>query len=182
MKEPLITIAITPGDIQSSEPALIKAALDAGFTYVHLRHPAASLRDMRNLIEAVPAKLHPRLKLHGHFDLLHSFNLGGVHLNHRCPQAPAGYIGHISRSCHSPEQVLESQGMEYVTLSPIFDSISKRDYHAAFSDEILLQLNTVSPVPVVALGGVTPARIPHILQLRFAGYAVLGALGDFLNK
>lgn len=177
-----IRIAITPQDITSDEPALVAQALHSGFTYVHLRHPSASMRDMRNLIEAIPANLHHRIKIHGHFDLVHSFNLGGLHLNSRCPVAPVGYVGALSRSCHTIEEVMMARDMVYVTLSPIFDSISKPGYCSAFTPEQLRRLDVVRHTPVIALGGVTPDNVELLCPYNFSGYAVLGALHQFLDN
>lgn len=182
MTHRLLKIAITPELIEPDEHLLIRQALGSGFHYVHLRHPGASLRDMRNLIEAIPARLHPRLKLHGHFDLLHSFNIGGVHLNSRCPSAPPGYRGNISCSCHSIEELKGLSGMEYATLSPIFDSISKHGYRAKFTPDDLRRLDDVTNVPVIALGGITPERVDALAGYNFSGYAVLGALRRFIDN
>lgn len=181
MNSQYFKIAITPEQIESDEPRLIQEALLSGFDYVHLRHPDASLRDMRNLIESISPRYHSRLKLHGHFELLHSFNLGGVHLNSRCPSAPQQFTGSISRSCHSIDELFEVKDCEYVTLSPIFDSISKQGYKSAFSDEDLRRLSQVRNVPVIALGGVTPERVKLLEPYGFSGYAVLGALRSFLD-
>ena len=180
MVDDLLRIAITTEEIGALEPSMIAATLDAGWDMVHLRHPDASLRDMRNLIEAVPQRHHHRLRLHGHFTLLESFNLGGIHLNKRCPVPPPLYSGPHSRSCHSVREVMESSDCDYVTLSPIFDSISKKGYSSKFDkkDLIFLDKNSGSVVTtkVVALGGVTPERIDIVRQLGFDGFAVLGAL------
>ncbi|MDE5800988.1 MAG: thiamine phosphate synthase [Paramuribaculum sp.] len=177
-----LKIAITPELIEPDEPQLIRQALAGGFDYVHLRHPGASLRDMRNLIEAIPAHLHPRLKLHGHFDLLHSFNLGGVHLNKRCPAAPAGYRGKVSCSSHSIDELTGLEGIEYATLSPIFDSISKIGYTSRFTPDQLRRLDEITNVAVIALGGITPERVDLLADYNFSGYAVLGALRRFIDN
>ncbi|WP_278745692.1 thiamine phosphate synthase [Muribaculum intestinale] len=176
MADNLLRIAITPPDIRPEEAEAIAAILDAGWDFVHLRHPGASLRDMRNLIESIGPHNHRRLKLHGHFDLLCDFNLGGIHLNRRCPEAPSYFSGNISRSCHSIAEAKEcARKYDYITLSPIFTSISKPGYHGAFTAE---ELSTIPPNKVVALGGITPERVADIRSLPFAGYAVLGYLWE----
>ncbi|MDE6491253.1 MAG: thiamine phosphate synthase, partial [Muribaculaceae bacterium] len=150
----LLRIAITPEVEHPQEAAMVSAILDAGWDYVHLRHPGAGLRDIKRLIEAVPQKHHRKLRLHGHFELLNEFNLGGVHLNRRCRSLPAGYTGPFSRSCHSIDEIVRCTDEDYVTLSPIFDSVSKHGYRAAFSDMELMSVPTGRRV--VALGGITP--------------------------
>ncbi len=169
----MIRIAITPEAELPREAEMIEAILDAGWDYVHLRHPQASERDMRRLIEALPQSRRRQLKLHSHFNLAEEYGLGGVHLNSRNPAAPEGYSGLISYSCHSIEEATEAKGCEYVTLSPIFDSISKQGYTAAFSHE---QLLAIPAGRVIALGGVTAEQIDAVKCYPFAGFAMLGYL------
>lgn len=182
MSTKLLKIFITPEEITPEESGLIIRLLDNEWDYVHLRHPLASLRDMRNLIESLPQRYHSHLRLHGHFSLAAEFNLGGLHLNHRCPVAPEFYTGSHSRSCHTLDEVAASTDCDYVTLSPIFDSISKTGYRAAFTDTDLQRLNELQSPLVIALGGITPERISSLGNYNFAGYAVKGAINQFINK
>lgn len=173
----MIRIAITPEhlDDESREALAARVLLESGWDKVHLRHPGASRTDIRRLIEAIPQELHDRLVLHGHFDLCNEFNLGGLHLNHRCPAPPALYRGPLSRSCHSVEELRQCTGLAYATLSPIFDSISKQGYGSRFSDVDLAQLSEIT-TPVIALGGVTTEQIPVLRRYNFKGFAMLGAI------
>lgn len=168
-------IAVTPEEPVENEGRKITALLRDGWYRVHLRHPNASRREVRAIIESIPQELHRRIVLHGHFDLTAEFNLGGLHLNHRCPVAPSFYNGPLSRSCHSVNEVMQSDGMVYVTLSPVFDSISKQGYKSTFTPEELRRLDE-TPVPVIALGGVSDERIPQLQEYNFKGYAMLGAI------
>ena len=81
--------------------------------------------------------------------------------------------GAVSRSCHSLEEVAESRELDYVFLSPVFDSISKQGYASHFSEE---QLRGHVDARVMALGGVTAGRIPWLAtwfrRMRFLGYSV----------
>lgn len=173
----MIRIAITPEhlDDESREALAARVLLESGWDKVHLRHPGASRTDIRRLIEAIPQELHDRLVLHGHFDLCNEFNLGGLHLNHRCPAPPPLYRGPLSRSCHSVEELRRCTGLAYATLSPIFDSISKQGYGSHFSDADLAQLSDIT-TPVIALGGVTAEQIPVLRSYNFKGFAMLGAI------
>lgn len=172
----MIRIAITPELINETKEHLhIRAILDAGWDRVHLRHPSATLADMRRLIEMIPQRYHDRLVLHGHFELCNHFNLGGLHLNHRCPAPPRLYSGQLSRSCHTLREVRDSEGMAYVTLSPVFDSISKEGYLSPFSESDFAGIAEVE-TPAVALGGVNPSRLRLLKEYGFSGFAMLGAL------
>ncbi len=169
-------IVITPQDIHHDEAKRITVLLDGGVTFVHLRHPGATYSDMKRLIEDIPQRYHSRLRLHGHFELLNEFNLGGIHLNSRCPHAPQLYKGSVSSTCHSVEEVNEAAWhVDFVTLSPVCDSISKPGYNRAFTHE---QLSSLPTGKVVALGGITPERISELKQYPFIGYAVLGYIWE----
>ena len=174
-------IYITPERIESGEADFAVRLLDMGWDAVHLRHPDASLSEMRRLIESIPQRYHRSLRLHGHFALASEFNLGGLHLNHRCPDPPSFYSGPVSRSCHSVAEVCSSEECDYVFLSPIFDSVSKPGYKAAFRSDELMRLNAIDHPDVIALGGITPERVDSLRQFNFSGFAVKGAINKFLE-
>ncbi len=160
----------------TGEAAVITSLLDAGADFVHLRHPDALVADVRRIIEDIPYRLRNRIKLHGHFELVWEMNLGGLHLNGRCPKAPVGYRGPLSLTCHSIEEVKAATVAgcyDYVTLSPIFESISKVGYGGnAFTEADLALIDRADNV--VALGGITTERIESLARYPFAGFALLG--------
>lgn len=179
MMNKLFRIAITPEYISDAEPEYVRLLADEGWDMIHLRHPAASLNEMRRLIEAIPQKYHCKLKLHGHFELTNHFNLGGVHLNKRCPSPPANWIGGISCSFHSINEIENCvERYDYVTLSPVFDSISKKGYKGSIDLENFAEIKKSLNVKVIALGGVDPERIGLLRRYGFDGYAALGAIFD----
>lgn len=62
-------------------------------------------------------------------------------------------------------------------LSPIYGSISKPGYEAAFPDaDALASALAGARYPVLALGGVTPDKFEELRELGFAGAALLGAV------
>lgn len=66
----------------------------------------------------------------------------------------------MSTSYHSLETVLDlpAHSWDYVFLSPVFNSISKKGYQAGFDDADLKSVSS-SAVPIVALGG-KPKQFP----------------------
>ncbi len=172
MFQSLRIIAITRPDAISGEAVKIRSILESGAAdLIHIRKPHWSLEQTRQLIEEIPSNLRHRLKLHDHFSLCLEMDLGGVHLNSRNPVAPEG-VRSVSRSIHDIEQLHLSEHYEYITLSPIFDSISKEGYKSAFSLKDLEPL--IVGKRVVALGGVTPERFPELISSGFYGAAMLG--------
>ena len=179
MEDFKVIVITSPGYVEG-EAGKIARLLEAGVDYVHIRKPDWSARDVLTLIENIPYNMRCRLKLHGHFQLLDGITLGGVHLNGRNPSAPATALA-VSKSCHTLDEVEETVGhnYEYVTLSPIFDSISKPGYDAGF--DLGTIAGKIHGKKVVALGGITPPQFLTLRQHEFVGAALLGYIwnGDF---
>ncbi len=166
------SIAITPAKMLRDEAKYIRSIIDNGWNWVHIRHPESDADAIRQLLDEIPDRYYSRLKLHDNFDIAIEYNLGGIHLNSRNPSAPNDYTGSVSRSCHSIEEVKAGESHDYVTLSPIFDSVSKSGYKRAFSHDDLTLISYRDNV--VALGGVTPETLPQLSGYNFVGFAVLG--------
>lgn len=181
MAEKFITIVITSPDAVAGEAEKISRLLDSGVDFVHIRKPDWTLQEVRRLIEDIPYSHRIRLRLHGHFALLDEMNLAGVHINSRCPQAPVNAAS-VTKSCHSTDELGSINGYAYVTLSPIYDSISKSGYESRF--DIGEIAPAISGKKVVALGGVTPEHIKPLREAGFFGAALLGYIwkGDFEDK
>ncbi|MDE6536275.1 MAG: thiamine phosphate synthase [Muribaculaceae bacterium] len=164
-------IVITPEEIRDDEAPLICKILQMGVSRVHLRHPATSIDDLRNIIREIPLEYRGRLTLHDHFELTADFPELGVNINRRNPELPLGRHGLVSRSCHSVEET--SLTADYCLLSPIFPSFSKPGYSTEFTDEELMQLPAAK---VYALGGIDCERIEAVKRYPFSGVAVLGSV------
>ena len=173
-----IIIITSPGFLKGEAQLLINL-LERGADRIHLRKPESKEGELIQLIEKIPAALHPRLSIHEHFSLIHKYALGGIHLNRRNPLPPQGYNGILSCSCHSTQEVkLHKDKMNYLFLSPIFDSISKTGYKSAFNEEELdwAMRAGIIDKKVVALGGITAKHIKKLLQWHFGGFAMLGEI------
>lgn len=172
-------VVITREEFTAEEPETILRLLEGGIERIHLRKPAATEPEMRRLIESLPATCYPHLSLHDHLPLAAEYGLGGVHLNGRNPIPPAEFRGVVSRSCHSlAELEAAAPTTGYRFLSPIFDSISKSGYRAAFSGEALCEAAAqgIIDTRTLALGGVTPSRLPQVRAWGFGGAALLGCI------
>ena len=169
-------IVITSPEIIPGEVSLINTLMEGGVWRLHIRKPQASLEEVRQLIEGIDRRWYPQLSLHDHHALAMEYGCG-IHLNVRHPLAPECWQGTVSASCHSIEEVEErKKTCDYVFLSPIFNSISKQGYASAFSEEQLREasLRGIIDQSVIALGGITPKRLPEIEHWGFGGAAFLG--------
>ncbi|WP_406046478.1 thiamine phosphate synthase [Micromonospora sp. NBC_00898] len=99
-----------------------------------------------------------------------------VHLPSAGPYPPPR-LGLIGRSCHDVAELRRLTTEDYATLSPVFPTRTKPGYGPSLHPEGLAELIKVSPVPVLALGGVeTPDQTHACVKAGAAGVAVLGAI------
>ena len=190
-----MVIVITKPEFFEGEAEQIVQLLDSGrVDIVHIRKPvklaglarlerldgalADSARELEKLVKSLPDRVYGRLVLHDCFDLALKYQLHGVHLNSRHPQPPEGFRGAISISCHSLKELAEcrKKPYAYMSLSPIFDSISKPGYYSAFTVEDIAEARRQGLIDerVMALGGVTFDKVNDVLKMGFGGAMILG--------
>lgn len=168
-------IAVTRPELVAGEWRQIERYLDNGFARVHIRKPEWSEAATEELLQRISCRLYSRLTLHDHHRLALKYGCG-VQCNARNPK-PAKDSSLISRSCHSLKEAAACKEYDYVTISPIFDSISKPGYKANTSliDDVR-RADLTSYPPLVAMGGVTFENIEILKNYGFAGAAMLGTL------
>ena len=177
----MLWFVITSPTFFPDEAAFIHRLFANGVDIVHLRKPGATAEECARLLDGLTSDNRRRIVIHDFFELVQPYGLKGIHLNARRSTVPDGYEGHVSRSCHSLEEVKRYKSIcGYVFLSPIFDSVSKQGYASAFTDETLKQASSDGVIDgkVVALGGVTPDKISYLRQLGFGGAAMLGCVNN----
>lgn len=163
-----------------AEAAMIVRLLESGAAdVIHLRKPQAAEEYVAAVVEAIPGAWRRRVMIHDHFSLTERYRLRGVQLNSRNRVAPESALC-LSVSCHTLDEAHSlADSVGYLTLSPVFDSISKPGYKSAVSPESVA--GKLPEGKVIALGGVTPADLFRLRRAGFAGSAMLGWLwqGDF---
>ena len=177
----MLWLVITSPTFFPGETAFIHRLFACGVDIVHLRKPGATADDCARLLDDLTSDDRRRIVIHDFFELAQPYGLRGIHLNARRSTVPDGWQGHVSRSCHSLEEVKRyKDACDYVFLSPIFDSVSKQGYASAFTDETLRDASKDGIIDhkVVALGGVTPDKIDYLQQLNFGGAAMLGCVNS----
>lgn len=172
-------IVITVPFFFQGEADLIARLFENGMERLHLRKPNASIEEMQMLLEEIPPEWHSRIVVHDHFELLPKQGLGGVHLNGRHPSVDKPVSGTVSRSCHSLDELRHYRNLDYLFLSPLFESISKEGYGGGcYSEEELRQATAEGVINnrIIALGGICLETMPLLKNYPFGGYAVLGAV------
>lgn len=172
-------IAVTLPEVRSDDARIIASLLDSVVNIVHLRKPNANVERCAAILSQLSAEHRSRIVIHDYAELYEEYSLLGIHVNKSVRTLPEDYSGLRTRSCHSLEEAERLKcDYDYIFLSPIFDSISKIGYGSQFSHEELLRASNKGIIDerVVALGGVTPDKIPYLESLGFGGAAMSGAI------
>lgn len=178
-------ILITPPHFFVEENQILTSLFEEGLDVLHLRKPDSTPMYSERLLTLIPEQYHSRIVTHDHFYLKEEFGLMGIHLNERNPDVPLNYKGHVSCSCHSLEEVQQKKAyFNYVFMSPVFDSISKKEYLSNFSPEELENASRSGLIDkrVIALGGITAENIRTLKKYNFGGVAVLGDIWDRFDE
>ena len=170
------------------EAAVITALFEAGLESFHLRKSRFSHRQMKDLINSLPEQFHNCIIIHSHHYLALAYNLKGIHLTRKHLMHPLlawlkVFLFRIKKpnliataSLHSTAALSGRRYCSYIFLSPVYDSISKKSYYGAFNLKKLGEEVAKSRIPVIALGGITPDKLPEVKQMNFAGAALSGAV------
>jgi thiamine-phosphate pyrophosphorylase len=166
------------------EATLINRLFEAGMEIFHLRKKAMDEQTLATLLEAIDNRYYPAIALHQHHRLAAVFGTRRLHfpVQQRLATSTAelhklqtaGFL--LSTSVHSIKALQQlPRVFAYTFLGPVFDSLSKQGYQGRFSENFCLH-NEQKTTAVVALGGITAARIEQVRQMNFDGAAILGAL------
>jgi thiamine-phosphate pyrophosphorylase len=172
--------------------AALAAAARGGLRMVQVREPAwdpASARSLALQAREVLERVAPgecAVVINRRPALAVELALAGVHVGGGDPAAvgearsivgPGRLVGY---SAHALDELSGAarHGADYVTYSPVFGALSKVHPLPAAGIEGLREACRRSPVPVYALGGVTPGHAPAVRGAGAAGAAMVGAILD----
>lgn len=178
-----VLIVISNPTILPKENEVITRLFKKGMQVFHLRKPGVSKKEIKKLLLAIPKRFHKRIVLHSHYSLLNEFHLKGIHYTEktRKKKLPLSFRSKehtVSASFHAFKDIQGSQrAYDYIFLSPVFDSISKKGYKKNFAEPELREL-LVKKKNIFALGGVEPVTIKKIQSMGFKGAASLGYIWE----
>jgi len=172
-------VLIAPETDIPNEIQILNQLFEAGLTHYHFRKPEKDYKAHCNYLNQIPERYHDSIMVHYHHELLHEFQLRGIHFQEqkrRDTPSMESYLKDfegigISSSFHEPEELEKCEfAFDYHLLSPVFASISKKGYEGRGFD-----VNHI-PKKIVGMGGVTGANIPKFKNLGFQGVGVLGGI------
>ena len=176
-------ILIADGFTEPAAAARAEAAAGAGVPWVHLRDHAAPTDVFAEAARTLTARLRsvqPDVRISINARLPVAKRLGvGLHTGAAGPgievaRQALGAGVPIGFSAHSVEEgrCARAAGADYLFFSPIFPTTSKPGQPDLGVRALEAFCEAVMPVPVFALGGVTPARVVVCLEAGAYGVAV----------
>jgi len=162
----------------------IGAAARAGVHLVQIRQPGLDGRPLTELVRAAIDAVRgtaTRVLVNDRLDVALAAGAAGVHLRSDSPAAarvraitPRGFL--VGRSVHGVEDArtaAEDGALDYVIYGTVFASDSKPGAEAAGPERLAAVCAAVS-MPVLAIGGMTPARLGAVAAAGADGFAAIG--------
>ncbi len=165
--------------------AQIRGAIHGGVDVVQIRERDIDARVLADLVrqcEQASRGTSVRIVVNDRVDVALAAGADGVHL----PEdgiAPAvarlltGSSFELGRSIHSPEAAAASSGsVDYLIAGSVFETASKPGAPRPLGlDGLGAVVSAAGACPVWAIGGITAARIPSVMERGARGVAAIGA-------
>lgn len=195
MPRPAICL-VTPGVARRENAEscldLVRLAADAsaaGVDLLQLREPHLSDADLFAILGRVLSavdRARTAVLVNSRMDIAVAAGADGVHLRADAMHAsrvravaPAGFrIGRSVHTVHEARGAVEDGGVDYLIFGTVFPTAGKPAGHPVAGLTALADVCAAVPVPVIAIGGITPERAA---QVAAAGAAGVAAIGMFLE-
>jgi len=165
---------------------VVEACLAAGLRGVQLREkdlPVRDLLDLASTLRESTRRHAARLIVNDRADVALAAEADGVQRTHESlPVAALRAVGGarflIGASVHSlaDARVAAEEGADFLVFGPVYDTPSKRAYGPPQGLEALRRVVAEVTRPVLAIGGITPARAREVLAAGAAGVGVISAI------
>ncbi len=184
-----------------NEASLVNDILASDIDFFHIRKPHFDASRLIDYIKQLDESYYDKVIIHSHYELHNRFNLGGIHINkkglsqvcseeesNQCCTEPLLLKNNeievfgkrpitISYAAHSLAEIGTIPfNINYIILSPIFDSISKPNYFSKFKDRKALSFGLKQTnQKIVALGGIQRYHENMLKEWGFSGYVLMGS-------
>jgi thiamine-phosphate pyrophosphorylase len=191
----LITSGATkPDSNQASEDfqdvlTLVRASVKARVSLIQLREknlPARTLYELTARCAAITEGTATRLLVNDRADIARAARADGVHLTTHSIEASiirrtfgTDFLVGVSTHSLAEAQAARDAGADFAVFGPIFDTASKRAYGSPVGLQALHKAaHTLSPFPLIALGGVTQKNASDALSAGAGGIAAIRLFAD----
>ena len=184
-----VVVFTEPGPVSEKEFEIIDDLFKAGLYRLHVRKQKFSSRQMKRYLKNISSKYRRKVIIHSHHGLASRYRLGGVHLTEKARLNIFAKLRVSLLKLSRPDLVVttsfhklsdmekNTQSFHYVFLSPVFESISKKEHSPNYSlATISRSLEKKDKLKVFALGGVDASKIIFCKQTGFYGIGLLGTI------
>lgn len=164
----------------------VETCLGAGLKAVQLREKDLAVRDLLSLAQRLRESTRhagAKLFINDRADVALAVDADGA--QRAGTSLPISALRAISRpgfvigaSVHSVAEarLAEPEGADFLIFGPVYDTPSKRQYGPPQGLSALERVASAVRLPVLAVGGITPARVGEVQRAGAAGVAVIGAI------
>jgi thiamine-phosphate pyrophosphorylase len=170
---------------------LLQRVLTAGVPAIQLRERDLSAKELVTLareVQAVMASRRSQLLINDRIDVALALEGVGVHLrSNSLPVSVARQLLGAERllgiSVHAVEEAVqvESQGVDYIVLGPIYETPTKQMFGPPLGIQTLEKACRSVRIPIIGIGGVTAARVREMRCAGAFGVAVITAVLGAVN-
>jgi thiamine-phosphate pyrophosphorylase len=169
-----------------SHAEIARRAVSGGADVIQLRDKSLPCRDL--LREACEIREITRVAgalfiVNDRIDIALAAGADGVHLGqddlpvrYARRLAPSGFIIGVSVGSVTEAAMAEASGVDYVALSPTFQTTSKEDAGHGHGLAVLHDICCAVSIPVIAIGGIGPGNVTGIITAGADGVAVISAV------
>jgi len=164
---------------------LVSKVIAGGCRWISMREKDLPPQDQIALLRTVSSRLTRadiRLTIHGTPEIAAEAGAAGVHLRFgsdpRAARAVLGPSSLIGVSVHSVAEalLLDAAVVDYAVAGPAYETASKPGYGPPLGAAGIAALAAKARVPVIAIGGISPAVVPCLRRAGAAGIAVMGGV------
>jgi len=88
---------------------------------------------------------------------------------------PGAIIGGSAGTLEEAQRC-RSEGADYIGFGPVYPTASKEDAGPAIGLKLLREVVEAIPLPIIAIGGITPMNLPAVMKTGVHGIAVISAV------
>lgn len=180
---------ITDRKIFSKEQDLfvaIREALKAGIKMIQLREKDLSERELLNFaykMREITQEYGAKLFINNRLDIALCVKADGIHLGHasipiRAIRQVVGDKMQIGMSTHSISEAIEaeSDGADFITFGPVFNTPSKMQYGEPLGLELLSEAVKIIKIQLFAIGGIKLKNVDSIKKAGLKNIALISGI------
>ena len=184
---PLYPIADLDAARDRAPLTVLEAVLAAGIRVVQLRAkhaPTAIMVELARGAKAIARRYDARLIINDRADVAHLVDADGVHLGQddlpaaaaRALLGPHKIVGVSTHDLSQLAAAARSGDADYLAFGPVFATASKEKPDPVQGVAALAAARRLTPLPLVAIGGITAATLTDVLATGVDAVAMIGAI------